>query len=261
MKFYDREPFDDQKVEAIRIQLQNLSVSGRPADYQVFLDDLEIVPRTNNVDQFITFYDLIGHNSKNLVINVFSGTTRHKRTYAFYFSEGSHSQGLNGVGIDAQKHFDEKLARVTADMENKQLNTLVKDLKDSLLELEDENEELKADNKELHEDLRKALGENGIAGTIMGGVERMFTKYMPENGKPLAGIPQNPNTPAQASPSGTINVPIKKYDDFQSFSMIADQFSEVEFSKVLTILDFMAKGKPAIDEILDFITEEKNEEK
>ncbi len=258
MKFYEREPFDDQKVEAIKIQLQNLSVSGKPADYQVILDDMEIVPRTNNVDQFITFYDLIGHNSKNLTINVYSGATRHKRTYSFYFNEGNSAQGLNGIGaVDPQKHFDERLARVTAELENKQLSTLVKDLKDSVLELEEEIEELRDDNKTLTEDLKKQVGEGGIAGTIMGGVERMFLKHMPVNAPALAGAPQNDVPPV--SPPGTFNVPVKLYDNFQTFSAIANQFTEEEFSKVLTVLDFMGKNKPAVDEILDFITEDKPE--
>jgi hypothetical protein len=258
MKFYEREPFDDQKIEAIKIQLQNLSVSGKPADYQVILDDMEIVPRTNNVDQFITFYDLIGHNCKNLTINVFSGATRHKRTYSFYFPDGHEAQGLNGAGsVDPQKHFDEKLARVTAELENKQLNAIVKDLKDSVLELEDELEEVKDDNKSLTEDLRKAMGEGGLAGTIMGGVERMFSKYIPNTAAPLAGIPQNNPAPipAPTNPPGTVNVPMKEYDNFQTFSAIANQFTEEEFEKVLTVIAFMGKNKPSIDELLDFITE------
>ncbi|CAN5729212.1 hypothetical protein BH11BAC7_BH11BAC7_21320 [soil metagenome] len=260
MKFYEREPFDDQKVEAIKIQLQNLSVSGKPADYQVILDDMEIVPRTNNVDQFITFYDLIGHNSKNLTINVYSGATRHKRTYSFYFNEGNSAQGLNGIGaVDPQKHFDERLARVTAELENKQLSTLVKDLKDSVLELEDEIEELRTDNKTLTEDLRKQVGEGGIAGTIMGGVERMFSKYMPGHEANLAGAPQSNVPPVPIVAPGTFNVPVKQYDNFQTFSAIANQFTEDEFAKVLTVLDFMAKNKPAVDEIVDFITEDKPE--
>jgi hypothetical protein len=252
MKFYEREPFDDQKVEAIRIHLTNLAASGKPSDYQVILDEMEIVPRTSDVEQFTSFYDLINHKTQNLVINIFSGATRHKRTHAFYFNDGRSSGSLNGV--DPQKAVDEQVARYTLDFQNKVLNDQVRDLKTEVVALEEENEQLKEDNVSLREDLRKATSEGGIASTIMGGMERMFDRYLPGQ-KGLSGPPQNqPQNP----PPGTINVPHKEYDQFKSFAMLADQFNPEEFDKVLTVVKFFAENKPAIEETISFLTEDEN---
>lgn len=249
MKFYDREPFDDQKVEAIRVLLTNLASAGKPNDYQVILDDMEVVPRTSDVSQFVSFYDLIGPKTQNLVINVFSGATRHKRTHAFYFSDTRQGGTLNGV--DTQKTVDEQVARFTLEFQNKVLTEQVKELKDELVTIEAENEQVKAENTELREDLKKATGENGIASSIMGGVERLFTHYMPKpNQQPLSG----PGQP----PPGSIILPLEEYDRFKSFGAIADRFEPHEFDKVFSILKFLAANKPAIDETLDFITEDEN---
>ena len=250
MKFYDREPFDDQKVEAIRIHLTNLAASGKPTDYQVILDEMEVVPRTSDVEQFTSFYDLIGHKTQNLVINVFSGSTRHKRTHAFYFNDGKTSGTLNGV--DPQKAIDDQVARFTLDFQNKALTEQVRDLKTELVTLEEENEQIKADNVNLREDLRKATSEGGIASTIMGGMERMFDRYIPGQ-KGLSG-PGQANQ--QSVPPGTIIVPLHEYDQFKSFALVAQQFEQHEIDKVLNIIDFFSKNKPAIDETWSFLTED-----
>ena len=249
MKFFEREPFDDQKVEAIRVYLTNLDASGTPADYQVILDDLEIVPRTKDIERFTSFYDLLSHKSENLIINVFSGGTRHKRTYSFYFNEGKTNNTLNGV--DQQKIIDEKVQFHALQFENKHLGEQVRELKQEIVLLEEENDQLKADNQEMKEDLNKATGENGIAHTVMGGMKDLFQSYM---GQP------KPNQPALSGPpAGTVNIPVQEYDQFKNFGAIARKFEQYEFNKVTSILDFLAKNKPAIDETLNFLTEEPDE--
>jgi regulator of replication initiation timing len=249
MKFYEREPFDDQKVEAIRVQLTNLAAAGNPSDFQIILDDMEIVPRTSNVEQFTSFYDLLGPKTESLVINVFSGSTRHKRTYSYYFNEGKQSNGLNGV--DTQKIIDEKVQLHALQFENKMLNEHVKDLKAELVALEQENEQLKADNQEMREDLNKATGENGMASTVIGGMKDLFQTYM--------GPPKQ-NAPALSGPpAGMVNVSIQEYDQFKRFQSMIQQFDQQEFNKVLHILGYLAENKPAIDETMRFLTEEENE--
>lgn len=214
---------------------------------------MEIVPRTPDVEQFTTFYDLLNHKSQNLVINIFSGATRHKRTHAFYFNEGRQNNTLNG--IDTQKVVDEQVARFTLDFQNKALSDQVKDLKDELVSLEEENDQLKADNTTLREDLKKATGENGIASSIMGGMERLFDRYMTP-GKAqqqnLSGPPQQGQTP----PPGTVILPLHEYDQFKSFAVLADKFEQHELNKVLHILNYFAENKPAIDETMNFLTED-----
>lgn len=254
MKFYEREPFDDQRVEAIRVQLENHAASGKPSDYQVILDEMEIVPRTNDVERFTSFYDLIGPKSENLIINVFSGSTRHKRTYAFYFNGGKHQQNeLNG--FDVQKTIDGEVARQTLMFENKLFQEQLKDLKDEVIELEQENDQLKTDNQTLREDLKKATGDNGIANTVMGGVERLFDRYMsPAQQKGLSGPGQEQQGIA---PAGKIILPIHEYDTYNQFSVLAQKFDlNTEFGKVLSIIKYLSDNKPAIDETLSFLTEE-----
>lgn len=257
MKFYDREPFDDQRVEAIRIQLENLAAAGNPSDYQVILDDMEIVPRTSDTQRFTSFYDLIGPKSEDLIINVYSGSTRHKRGYHFYFNGSKQQQGsLNGV--DVQKTIDNEVARHTLQFENKLFSDQIKDLKDEILALEDENERIKTDNQSLREDLKKATGENGIANSVMGGVERLFNRYMVPPQQPgLSGAPQQQQN---AAPAGTINVPIQEYDNFRQFAVLAEKFDpNTEFGKVLSIIKYLSDNKPALDETISFLTEEEPE--
>lgn len=249
MKFFEREPFDDQKVEALRVQLTNLTAAGKPSDYQIILDDLEVVPRTSDIEQFTSFYDLLGPKTESLVINIFSGGTRHKRTYSFYFSEGKSNNGLNG--IDPQKMIDEKVQLHALQFENKHLNEMVRELKQEVVSLEQENEQLKEDNQTMKLDLSKATGENGIASTVVGGMKDLFQTYLG---------PSKQQQPALSGPpAGSVNVSIEEYDQFKRFQAIVQHFEQREFNKVLHILNYLAENKPAIDETMSFLTEDDNE--
>lgn len=256
MNFFNRVPFDDQKVEAVRIHLTNLAANGEPTDYQVILDGSEIIPRTSNVDLFTSFYELISDKSKSLNIHIFSGTTRHKRTHSFYFPEMPNQQGaLNG--IDTQQIIDQQVALKTLEMQNQQYTQQIKSFRDEIVSLETENKKLYEENESLKEDLQITVGENGLASNIMGGVERMIKHFVPGNNaaqETLAGAGQNQYTP----PVGTVNISQAQFDDFRSFAVMAESFEKSEFGKVLHIVKFLSENKPAIDETLDFLTEDED---
>jgi hypothetical protein len=257
MKFFNRELFDDQKVEALRIQLTNLAANGNPTDYQVILDDMEVVPRTSNAELFSSFYDLISEKSKSLNIYVFSGTTRHKRTYSFYFSDPvKHEGGLNG--IDTQQIIDQQVALKTLEMQNHQYDQQIKSFREEIISLESENKRLYDENESLKEDLQKTVGENGLAANIMGGVERMIKHFVPGS----AGNPQNTLAGAehqhQSAAPGTVTISLAQFDEFRGFAAMAETFEKAEFEKVLHIVKFLSQNKPAIDETLAFLTEDED---
>jgi regulator of replication initiation timing len=256
MKFFNREPFDDQKVEALRIHLTNLAANGDPSDYQVVLDNMEVVPRTSNVDLFTSFYDLISDKSKSLNIYVYSGTTRHKRSYSYYFADVTTQEGsLNGV--DTQQMIEQQVALKTLEMQNQQYDQQVKSFREEIVSLETENNKLREENESLKEDLQKTVGDNGLAANIMGGVERMIKHFVPGNNNQqgtLAGTEQQRYSP----PAGTVNISQAQFDEFRSFAAMAETFEKAEFGKVLHIVKFLSENKPAIDETLNFLTEEEN---
>jgi regulator of replication initiation timing len=254
MKFFNREPFDDQKVESIRVQITNLSVTGTPIDYQVFLDDVEVIPRTSNPELFTSFYDLINEKSRNLNINVFSGTTRHKRTYSFYFSDAPSQSGeLNG--FDARQMIDQQVSIETMKIKISIGEQQLKQCQDTISELEDENERLSKENIELRDDLKKALSENGIASTVIQGVERVITQLAPQRSTgALAG------TPAQNTPRhGTVSITAEQHADYQAFSALANRFEPSEFDNVLRVLGILAEDKSTIAETLEFLTQSNNQ--
>jgi regulator of replication initiation timing len=254
MKFFNREPFDDQKVESIRVQITNMEATGSPVDYQVVLDDMEVIPRTSNADLFTSFYDLINENSRNLNIHVYSGTSRHKRTYSFYFSNAPTKGGeLNG--FDAQQMVDYQVSIETMKMKLNFSEQQIKQYQDTIDELEAENEKLESENTGLRDDLKKALSENGIASTVIQGVERVITQLAPQrsNGA-LAG------TPAQNTPKhGTVSITAEQNADYQAFSALANRFEPSEFDNVLSVLGILAEDKSTIAETLEFLKQSNNE--
>ncbi|MCA6392207.1 MAG: hypothetical protein IM607_12535 [Cytophagales bacterium] len=254
MKFFNREPFDDQKVESIRVQITNMEATGSPVDYQVVLDDMEVIPRTSNADLFTSFYDLINENSRNLNIHVYSGTSRHKRTYSFYFSNAPTKGGeLNG--FDAQQMVDYQVSIETMKMKLNFSEQQIKQYQDTIEELEAENEKLESENTGLRDDLKKAHSETGIASTVIQGVERVISQLSSAKNTPaLAGAPSQ-----QTQSNGNYEITAQQYKDFQSFSLVANRFAPDEIDDVLRVMDILSLNKPAIAATLQFLTQSNNQ--
>lgn len=252
MKFFNREPFDDQKVEAIRIQLTNLAANGDATDYQVFLDDMEVVPRTSNPELFASFYELISDKSRSLNIHVFSGASRHKRTYSFYFADEERPQGALG-GADTQQIIAQQVAFNSMEIKLQHTEQQLKVCREEIVILENENERLTDENQSLKDDLQKTHSEGGMAANIFKGVEKVVMQLTASNAnnQTLAGAGQN-----QPVQDGTVNISFAQFDQYRIFADMAQRFEKNQFDKVLHIIEFLSRNKPAIDETLDFLTEE-----
>jgi hypothetical protein len=251
MKFFSSEPFDDQKIEAIRIQLTNLSASGKPTDYQIMLDDFEVVPRTSDVELFTSFYDLLSQRTQSLVITLFQGESRHKTNYSFYFQQQGQAQQGTLAGVDTQREIEQKVAFHALQFENKALQEKIKELNAITGELESEVEMYRKENHNLHEDLKKSTSENGIATSIIGGMERMFERFVPvaNSQGQLAGTPQVGN-----SGKTQVAITMEEYDQFQSFAAMANKFEDPEFEKVILIIKTLSEQKELIDSTLDYLS-------
>lgn len=254
MKFYNREPFDDQKVESIRVQIANLAATGTPTDYQVFLDDLEVIPRTNNPDLFTSFYELIHDKTRSLNIHVYSGSTRHKRTYSFYFADMPKQSGeLNG--FDAQQMIDNKVEIETLKLKVDFSEKQIKRYEETIDELEADNERLLHENNTLRDDLKKAHSESGVASTLMQGVERVVSQFAPtKQQNALAGAPNQ-----QDSRHGSVVITSNQFAEYMAFSSLANRFTEVEFDSVMAVIGKLAENKSAIMTTLEFLTKPNND--
>src|SRR4051812_47839537 len=98
------ENYDADKLERIYKVIDIASKTESKKDYEILLDDLQIVPRTSDPEKFDSFNEHITQKSECLTLYLYFGASQHADTYFFYFkgvpASKLKSHGLSGLGLE-----------------------------------------------------------------------------------------------------------------------------------------------------------------
>lgn len=99
----ERIKFSKGRIALLKHSLQNSAKTGKPAEYEIFVDNIKIIPRTNNHELFDDFEGFMDNDTMTLTIVIYEGTSRRNRRFIFYLGDGKagdDSQALSGEEID-----------------------------------------------------------------------------------------------------------------------------------------------------------------
>lgn len=194
------EKYEPMKIERIRRKLEKSAEAGKPEYFEIYVDDLKVVPRTNNLDEFDTFEEFIDGDSGKIVILIYgpSPTTprNHRYIYLLKGTEASQAQqGLSGAELNTviSQRINQERERWDTELVRKDLT----DTKQKLGEAEEYIETLQTElehykNKKLHlGDIN--LGE--LASVVVEGMIRRNPQMIAKlpGGSALAGIIEQDN--------------------------------------------------------------------
>jgi hypothetical protein len=191
------EQYDQLKIDKLRHYLEDMSAKGQSRSYEIFVDNLKVVPRTEDVKQFESYEYYMNENTEKVRILIYASSLSPRNDqYCFYVQQHKGEKGLNGLG-EIEGIIQEKLAARDREHEMNTLRTQLAETKQQLEEAEDYAEDLQNELNEVKANKFKLgninIGE--LASVALEGIVRRNPQLLTKlpGGEALAGIIEQDN--------------------------------------------------------------------
>lgn len=266
MALINKQKYDPAQVQKLADLVRIYRDKGQPFDYEISVDGLKVVRRTDDPEMFFLFENFVTADTKAMEVIFYIGNSNVNEKRVFTFVDETEDKGLNGIEIEAR--IQDQLEKQKKEWQHDQLVQDNKKLKEEVEDLEKEVDRLEKAYEEISTNqspLRGVIGEIGSS---------FLQSFIRNNPKVIQGLPGgealmgllNDNTNKQdQNPVGESEVSFKaKSSDTNSISeedkaaitfvnQMKAQFSKDEFDKILLILQTLADDKSKIDLILNHV--------
>ncbi len=281
--------YDQQKIDRIKTHLATMAEKGKAKTYEIYVDALKAVPRTDEPSEFDGYEDYMTADSEQIKIIIYnSALSPRNDQYVFVLKarnrEDAITQGLNGFPARTFTH--NSLGAWRENLIHKDAQSL------EIAGLKKENAELRrelAEAEEYADTLAEAVEAAKANGNKIGGVHwgdvlsvaveglvrrntHLLKKIPAVSG--LAGIIEQDNQRTDTEPETNSEVTFKKKEETtihepvmspqeQEFLLLFREmqkhFQENEIEQVLEILDMFSKDKSQITPVLELLQEGEEE--
>ena len=262
-------PYSPESLSTVEDSLRNSSTSGNPLFYEIEVDKIIVIPRTQDVEQFEQVGEFIGANTRELIVYVYQGKSYHRDRYVFYTREKPRLENDSLNGVESPGEEKENPVEIAKEEKHKR-----KKLKKAHKKLLTYAEELESKVNEL-ETRRLTLGSLISAG--LDGLVRANTKIIRQfgmGGETLAGLidadtqARNEQTPTDQPQEGsqneggahfersTENVVETTQEEKELLKVVRsihEGFEEKQHKEIYGILNFMSKNPDSISSVLRFM--------
>lgn len=265
MSVKEKQKYSSGRMEKLREYLQNYYDMGDPIDYEILVDGLKAVRRTNNPELFSMHENFIENDTRQVEVLFYLGTSKNNEKFLYYFGEDKENSALNGV------------EQFKKEWEYDQLKKENEELKEEVSELEDEIEGLEEKIIE-YEKAKSPL--NGFIGEIGSSFVESFILRNPKllakipGGQALAGLLENPETKQENPQDNEVSfrstgseaaekaIPLSEDDKAAVLFVrqLKSAFDQKEFETICKILQSLADDKTGIEEVFNFLSDRNNKE-
>ncbi|MBN8877055.1 MAG: hypothetical protein J0I32_05870 [Sphingobacteriales bacterium] len=194
------EKYDQLKIDKLKHLLTELAAKGQARPFEIFVDGLKVVPKTEDVKEFENYEYYINEDSEKIRILIYySLTSPRNDQYVYYIQRGRIEKPLSGLG-ELDGIIQEKLEARDREHEARQIKQELEETKKQLEEAEQYAELLEKQLEQANSNKHK-LGKLDLVelGSLV--LERMAAKNagaLERMG--LGGIVAAPVTEAIAEP-------------------------------------------------------------
>lgn len=180
-----RQKYNPTRIQLLHQMLLNSQQQGHPRDYDIKVDELKVVQRTNDPEQFFRHEEFILPDTQSICITLYEGTSNRNSRHVFVLNEADNNkQDNNQQSLDGI----EKMMEAKMDKERQQWNLqlLQKEneaLKQELEDAEEYTEQLEGEITALKE--KKFEAGKNIGAVLTGAFEALVRN----NPSMLKGIP------------------------------------------------------------------------
>lgn len=191
------QPYSEKKMKLLRDYLLKEAQEGRPRYYEIKIDGIKVVPRTNDPVHFESYLETLEEDNNLIEVMIYQTSERsfNSDKYQFQLSETTNKNALSGMDVDAK--IQSAVERERERMENEKVREELEKTKSELKEAEEFIEKLQADlkkyeGKKLHWG-NVNLGE--LASVVVEGMVRRNPQILTKlpGGEALAGIFEKEN--------------------------------------------------------------------
>lgn len=261
MALISKQKYEPEHIQKLAQLVRIYKDKDQPFDYEIAVDGLKVVRRTNDPDMFFLFENFVTGDTKNIEIIFYNGSSNVNEKRIFTFTEDTAEKGLSGIEVDAR--IQEQVEKQKKEWEHGRLLDENRELKKEMEELEQEVDRLEKVNEELvssQSPFRGFLGEMG-SSFVESFIRRNpnVIKGIP-GGEALAGlIGKEENAAKQqqtAEDSEIVFTPKSSLSEDEKYAIqfveqMKTQFTRAEFDSVLIILQSLADDKIKIERILN----------
>ncbi len=298
--------YTPNKIENLKNHLVAMAAKGNAKQFEIFVDALKAVPRTDEPDQFDGYEDYMTPDTEQLRILIYNTNLSPRNDQYVFVLKAHNREEANNLGLQGfpNKTFSKtslsgwRERQVHQSIEGKnfeiaQLKKEISELKNEVTAAEEQNETLKLELNEARAEIAVAK-QNGnkiggihigdIASVALEGLIRRNTKFIAQipGASELAGLIEKDNKrdPNENTQQADTEVSFKKKSENSEtketpaentlterekhfiglLKVLEKVFSEEELSKIMSVLEYFAKDKAFLLEVLNEIEGIEDEE-
>lgn len=279
-----KSPYNNEKIALLRQLIVNGAESGHPIDYEIRVDAMKVVPRTNDPEQFDLHEDFVLEDTRFVTVIIYDGTSRRNIRHVFSLKEEkveNNNQMLSG--IELEKKVGEKINQERQGWQMELVQKENENLKSQLNDAEEYIDQLEKSVQDMRSK-RMKLGDihwGEIASVALEGIVRRNTHLIAKipGGEGLAGIIEHDNKAKeqpvlpqetyasfkrQESPETekndndeTVNQDEKERLEF--LKQLQECFDDEQMSFLITFLNMLAQKPEALEPAILFVKQWKKD--
>jgi hypothetical protein len=238
------ENYDQLKIDKIKLHLQSQAEKGNPRYYEIFVDNLKAVQKTNDVGEFDSYEDYMTEDTEKIRILIYSSSSTSPRNDQYTYRMKKVAEGKNEAlppslsGLEIEARMEEKLQGHRERWEHEQLRKELEQTKKQLEEAESYSDKLEAEllqfrSKKMHFG-NVNLGE--LASVVVEGFVRRNPQILAKipGAEGLAGVIEQDNKDkanAAQNPSVESTASFKKAEDEMAEVLTEEEKGYLQFMK------------------------------
>jgi hypothetical protein len=286
-----KEKYSTSRINMIHQMLVNDKEQGHPRDYDIKVDELKVVLRTEDPERFFTHEEFVQPETACITINIYDGNSRRCTKYQLYFGDVQSSANvatLSGV----ENTIKEKITIERRQWEYEQMKKEKEALETKLVESEEYAESLQEKLGQVQQELEEYKKKRvGLAEMSTGKMLGFATDYLVKNHpsltrkvpilsglsglltgeethvEGLAGTTEkepSPETTALFSKKQEQTAPeydVATRNKLAFLQQMEDAFTEDQLEKVVEIIQGLSAKKVLLDTVHELVIGEADKEK
>lgn len=261
--------YEQSRVDSLRRSLQREADRGKPRDFEIWVDDFRIVPRTHDLNDFDEYEQEVRDTTRNVSFLLYDGPATNRNTrYSFSFQREGIEQSTQPATLgEIDQIVAQKLTERERDYELARMREKLEATEGQLEEAEQYAEQLQTRIGELEQAKKGQMLKLGdIGASILMGVLRNNAHNLP-GGEALAGFlgmeESNPapsvNTIQEGQASYSKGGPALDEQTRSRLALLAQmqqQLSEQQVVGILNIIGWLTEHPQQINTVIELLQTE-----
>ncbi|TDX01485.1 hypothetical protein [Dinghuibacter silviterrae] len=195
---FTHQKFDQSKVDKLKHYLEDMAGKGQPRQYEIFVDNLKVVPRTEDLSNFENYEGYMDEDTEKIRILIYNSSLS-PRNDQFCFSVSGASPGKPTEALgEIDTMIQEKLTARDREHEMASLRKELEQARSQITDAEAEAEELRQEMEAVRAGRQeRQMGLFDMAAGVLQGLLRNNPGWLQRvpGGEALAGLLTSDSTP------------------------------------------------------------------